>query len=128
MNISNYAENLLLNFILNSESATRPTSWYIGVYSDPAGLTGDEPTQELSGNGYSRQAATFIAASGGSLSNSNLITFQATGNWQPANYIGILDGATSGHLLFWGALQSSISLYNGGQILFPINSIKVYMN
>ena len=128
MNISNYAENLLLNFALNSQTATRPTSWYVGVYSDAAGLTTDEPTQELSGNGYSRQSVSFTAASGGSLSNSNLVNFQATGDWATANYIGILDGATSGHLLFWGALQSGISLANGGQILFPINSIVVYMN
>lgn len=128
MNVSNYGENLLLNFILNNQSVTRPSAWYVGLFSDNAGLSADQPSNELSGDGYSRQSITFSVASGGSLSNLNTITFQASGSWVPTNYVGIFDNSTAGNLLFWGALQSPVTLSNGGQIQFPINSITVSMN
>ncbi len=128
MNLSNYGENLLLNYILNAQSTTRPTSWYVGLFSDSPGLATDQPSTELSGNGYSRQGATFGAAIGGSTSNLNAITFAATGDWLPVTYAGIFDAASSGNLLFWTPLQSSISLSNGGQIIFAINTITATMN
>lgn len=128
MNVSNYAENLLLNYVLNTQSVTRPTSWYAALFSDNSGLQTDEPTTELSGNGYSRQSLTFTAAAGGSVSNLNGITFQATGDWLPTNYFGIFNTSTGGTLLFWGPLQAQITIGNGGQIQFPINSITVSMN
>ncbi len=128
MNLSNYGENLLLNYILNTQSTTRPTSWYVGLFSDSPGLATDQPSAEISGNGYSRQGVTFGTAIGGSTSNLNAVTFAATGNWLPVTYAGIFDAASSGNLLFWTPLQSSISLSNGGQIIFAINTITATMN
>ncbi len=128
MNLSNYGENLLLNFILNTESVTRPTSWYVALYSDAAGLSTDEPNTEVSGSGYSRLGVTFGPASNGTTSNLNAITFSATGNWSTANYVGIVSGASSGSLLFWAPLQQPITLTNGGHIQFGINTITATMN
>jgi hypothetical protein len=128
MNLSNYGENLLLNYILNSESATRPTAWYVGLFSDAAGLTADQPSTEISGNGYSRRGVTFGPSVGGVASNTNVITFSATGTWTPVTYTGIFDASSSGNLLFWAPLQTAISLSNGGQIIFAINTITATMN
>jgi len=125
INISNYAENLILQFMLRSDVVTRPSSWYVSIYSDSGTLTNDQPTQELSGNGYSRQSVSFTSAAGGSCSNSNLVTFQATGPWASANYLGITDALTGGNLLFWGEFENKFSLQNGGQILFAINTINI---
>lgn len=59
--LSDYAEKLLLDWMMTNGSATRPTAWYVALYtaapSDSGGGT------EVSGNGYSRQAVTFDAAS-----------------------------------------------------------------
>ena len=77
--LSDYAENLLLNWLMTAGAATRPTTWYVALYtaapSDSGGGT------EVSGNGYSRQSASWDTASGtgGTTANSGAISFTAAG-------------------------------------------------
>ena len=60
--LSDHAENLILNFLMTSGTATRPTAWYVALYtvapSDAGGGT------EVSGNGYSRQTVAWDTATG----------------------------------------------------------------
>ncbi len=128
INVSNYAENLILKFMLTTQSATRPTSWYVGFFSDPKGAVLDQPSTELSGSGYSRQSVSFSTPTTGSCSNTNAITFSATGTWTPANYVGVFDSVSSGNLLFWGELVNSIGLEAGGEIQFAVNTIIITMD
>lgn len=128
INISNYAENVLLNFILTTEAVTRPTSWYLALFSDAAGLQNDEPTQEFSGGGYSRQSVSFGAAAGGSCTNSTMALFQAGATWPYANYLGIMNASLGGSLLFWTEFANKYELAPGDQIQFAINTIKVSMD
>jgi hypothetical protein len=128
ISVSNYSENLILKFMLTTQSATRPTSWYVGFFSDSQGASVDQPSIELTGPGYSRQSVSFTTPTTGSCSNSNLITFTATGTWTPANYVGIFDSISSGNLLFWGELQTSIGLDADGEIQFAINTITISMD
>lgn len=128
MNLSNYAENMLLNFVLNNQTVVRPSSWYVGLFTDPAGLTSDQPSTELVGSGYARQSATFLPSNNGATSNSNTVIFSATGLWPTATYVGIFDNSTGGNLLFWTPFQSPITLDNAGQILFAINTIIASMD
>ena len=68
--LSDYAEKLLLDWLMTSGSATRPTAWYVALYtaapSDSGGGT------EVSTGGYARQSVVFDAATspGGTTSNS----------------------------------------------------------
>ena len=128
INASNYSENLILKFMLTTQSATRPTSWYVGFFSDSQGAPIDQPSTELTGAGYSRQSVLFTTPTAGSCSNSNLVTFTATGTWTPANYVGIFDSISGGNLLFWGELQTSIGLDADGEIQFAINTITISMD
>jgi len=70
--LSDYSEKLLLDWLMTTGSATRPTAWYVGLFtaapSDSGGGT------EVSGNGYSRQSVTFDAAAspGGTTSNTKV--------------------------------------------------------
>ena len=56
--LSDYLEKLILDYLMTTGSATRPTNWYVALYtaapSDSGGGT------ELSGSGYSREAVTII--------------------------------------------------------------------
>lgn len=125
INLSNFSENLILNFMLTGATVTRPTSWYVGFFSDAKGLLIDEPTIELSGAGYTRQPVSFSYPNNGSCSNTSAASFLATGDWLPINYVGIFNSFTNGDLLFWGELQNEISISDGGEIHFSINTITV---
>jgi hypothetical protein len=122
--LSDHAEKLLLDWLMTNGSATRPTAWYVALYtaapSDSGGGT------EVSGNGYSRQAVTFDAAStpGGTTSNSGAVTFTAAGgSWGTITHIGIHDASTSGNLLWHGSMTASKTIADGDTLEFAIGNI-----
>lgn len=122
--LSNYAEKLLLDWLMTTGSATRPTAWYVGLFtaapSDSGGGT------EVSGNGYARQSATFAAATSGAgtTDNSAAVTFTAAGgSWGTITHIGIFDALTTGNLLWHGAMTASKTIADGDTLEFSIGNI-----
>ena len=122
--LSDHSEALLLDWLMTTGTATRPTAWYVALYtaapSDSGGGT------EVSGNGYSRQAVTFDAASspGGTTSNTGDITFTAAGgDWGTITHIGIHDASSGGNLLWHGAMTASKTVADGDTLEFSIGNI-----
>lgn len=122
--LSDYAEKLLLDWMMTTGSATRPTTWYVALYtaapSDSGGGT------EVSGNGYARQSVTFSAASspGGTTSNTGAVTFTASGgNWGTISHVGIFDSLTTGNLLWHGSMTASKTINDGDTLEFAIGNI-----
>lgn len=129
--LSNYAENVAINYLLNASAVTRPTAWYVGLFSDTTGMTTDQPGSELTSGtaaGYARQSVTFNTATTGTCQNTNTPTFTASGAWPTANYVGVFDALTTGNLLFWGALTVSKTLANTDQMIFAANSISISLD
>jgi hypothetical protein len=124
---SNYTENLLLNWLLTTNSATRPTAWYVGLFtaapSDAGGGT------EVSGNGYARVATGTISVSGTdtTATNSAAIEFAAAsgGNWGTVTHAAIFDASTSGNMLAWAALTTSRTINDGDVFRIPAGSLTV---
>jgi hypothetical protein len=122
--LSDYAEKLLLDWAMTTGSATRPTAWYVALYtaapSDSGGGT------EVSTGGYSRQSVTFGAASspGGTTSNTGAVSFTASGaNYGTVTHIGIFDASTGGNLLWHGAMTASKTVNDGDTLEFSIGNI-----
>ena len=122
--LSDHAEALLLDWLMTNGSATRPTAWYVGLYtaapSDSGGGT------EVSGNGYAREAVTFAAATspGGTTSNTGAVTFTASGgDWGSITHIGIHDALSGGNLLWHGAMTASKTVNDGDTLEFSIGNI-----
>jgi len=122
--LSDHAEALLLDWLMTNGSATRPTAWYVALYtvapSDSGGGT------EVSGNGYAREAVTFAAATtpGGTTSNTGAVTFTASGgNWGSITHIGIHDAVSGGNLLWHGAMTASKTVNDGDTLEFSIGNI-----
>jgi hypothetical protein len=124
---SNYTENLLLNWLLTTNSATRPTAWYVGLFtaapSDAGGGT------EVSGNGYARVATGTISVSGTdtTATNSASIEFAAAsgGNWGTITHAAIFDASTSGNMLAWAQLTTSRTINDGDVFRIPAGSLTV---
>lgn len=122
--LSDYAEKLLLDWMMTTGSATRPTAWYVALYtaapSDSGGGT------EVSGNGYSRKAVTFDAAStpGGTTSNTGAVSFTAAGgDWGIVSHLGIFTASSGGNLLWHGAMTASKTIADGDTLEFAIGNI-----
>ena len=122
--LSDHSEALLLDWLMTTGSATRPTAWYVALYtaapSDSGGGT------EVSGSGYTRQSVTFDAATspGGTTSNSGDVSFTAAGgNWGTITHIGIFDASSAGNLLWHGAMTASKVVNDGDTLQFSAGNI-----
>lgn len=105
MSLSNNAETITLQWLLTNGSPTRPTAWYMSLYtSDPGD---DDSGTEVSGGSYARTAATFTV-SGDTASNSGAVEFPAaTASWGTVTHFGVHDALTSGNLIAHGSLTAS---------------------
>jgi len=122
--LSDYAEKLLLDFLMGGAAAGAPSSRHVALYtaapSDSGGGT------EVSGNGYARQAATWDAATSGAgvTANADAQSFTASGgNWGSITHVGIFDASSGGNLLWHGELTTARTVNDGDTITFAIGSI-----
>jgi len=122
--LSDHAEKLVLDWLMTTGTAARPTTWFVALYtaapSDSGGGT------EVSAGGYSRKSVTFNAAStpGGATSNSGVVTWTASGAaFGTVTHVGILDASTSGNLLWHGALSASKTVNDGDTIQFAAGNL-----
>jgi hypothetical protein len=125
--MSNYLENALINATLRNTSYTSPTTVYVGLYtSDP---TDANTGTEVSGGSYARTAATFGAPSNGTSLNDAAIEFpQCTSSWGTVGWIGILDAATSGNLMYHTALDISKTIDTGDIFKIAVGSLSVNLS
>lgn len=123
--LSDDAEKLLLDWLMTAGTATRPTAWYVALYtaapSDSGGGT------EVSTGGYARQSVTFAAATspGGTTSNTGTVSFTASGaDYGTVTHIGIHSAVSgSGNLLWHGAMTASKTIADGDTLEFSVGNI-----
>jgi hypothetical protein len=126
MSFSNTYETYILNWAFNASSVTRPTSWYIGLFtSDPGEAQGGT---ELSGSGYARQAATFTV-SGNAATTSNVIEYpSATGSWGTITHIAVYDALTGGNQIAYAALTTSKTIDTADILRIPAGDIDITLD
>ena len=123
--LSDYAEKLLLDYSMTTGSVTRPTAWYVALYtsapSDAGGGT------EVSGGGYARKTVAFAAATSGAgtTSNSGDVSWTASGAaFGTVTHIGIHSALSgSGNLLWHGAMTASKTVNDGDTLEFAAGNI-----
>lgn len=124
---SDYAENLVLNWLFTTNSVTRPTAWYVGLFTSAPSDTGGGT--EVSGNGYARKATGTITVSGtGTLAtNSSAIEFDPAsgGNWGTITHIAIFDALTTGNMLGWASLTTSRTINDGDILRIPAGDLDI---
>ena len=135
--MTDFLENTLVDVLLRGRSATingKTLSWsvaptlYLALFTAaPADAGGGT---EVTGGSYARaavacslanwagtqSAGSTLASSGtgGQTSNNAAIAFPApTANWGTITHFAIMDAASGGNMLLWGALTQSKTVNNG---------------
>jgi len=110
--MSDYLENEILDHILRNAAYTPASTVYIGLST--GSFNDDNSGTELSGNGYTRKAIAFDAASGGATDNTSAVDFDAaTGSWGSVSHFGLFDASSSGNLLIHGAFSAAKTVASG---------------
>jgi hypothetical protein len=139
--LSDYAEKALLDHLLGTAAFTSPSTVYVGLAtaSDSTGSTLENLeqgilTNEVVGNGYTRQAATFDAVTlgAGSTSNSGNITFTASGgNWGEITTVFLIDtdstsdSAGAGSILASGNITVPKDIQDGDSFQISTGSLTI---
>ena len=121
MALTNYLENALLNATVRNTTYTSPATVYLALYS--VAPTASTAGTELSGSGYSRQAITFNAPSGGAVTSNVTVTFgPATANWSTINATAVVNASTGGNIMYFtptagqNILSGSSLVIGGGNV------------
>jgi hypothetical protein len=120
---SDYAENLALKFLLTSDTATRPTTWYVGLFttatSDAGGGT------EVSGGSYARQPITFSVTTD-TATNASTITFPtASASWGSIGWVAIYTLSSGGNSLFHGAVTTAKTIDSGDTFQISASNLSI---
>jgi len=103
-NLTNTAENLILDHFLGVTAYTFDSTVFVGLYT--VAPTDSTSGTEVTGGSYARQAITFAAASGGATSNTTDVDF--TG--MPAATtvaVAVHTASTGGTMLMYGTLTTN---------------------
>jgi len=126
MSFTNAFETTILNWGFTVDSATRPTSWYVALYTVAPNDTGGGT--ELSGDAYVREASTF-SVTGDTASNTGAIEWAAaTGDWGTVVAIGVFDAVSAGNLLAYGNLTSSKTIQTGDIFRIPAGDLDITLD
>lgn len=124
---SDYTENLVLNWLLTTNSVTRPTAWYVGLFTAAPSDTGGGT--EVSGNAYARKVTGTMTVSGTATTATNdaAIEFAAAsgGNWGTVTHGAVFDAETGGNMLAWAPLTTSRTINDGDVFRIPAGSLTV---
>jgi len=126
MSFTDTFETRVLTWVFTASSATRPTAWFVALYTAAPNDTGGGT--EVSGAGYVRKAATFTV-SGDTASNSGAIEYPtATGNYGTVSHVGIFDASSGGNLIAYAALTVSKTISTGDVLRIPAGDLDVTLS
>ena len=124
---SDYTENLVLTWLFTGDSATRPTAWYVGLFTAAPSDTGGGT--EVSGSAYARKATGTITVSGTATTATNAaaIEFAAAsgGNWGTITHAAVSDASSGGNMLAWAPLATSRTINDGDVFRIPASSLTI---
>lgn len=116
---SDYLENAVLDHVLGNAAFTQPSTLYLGLFTNTSGsaaanLEAGVLTDEIEGGSYVRETISFSTASGGSADSEATVTFDAaTASWGEITHVAVLDAATGGNVLFYGAVTTPKTIESG---------------
>jgi hypothetical protein len=125
LSFSDTFETRVLTWVFTNGSATRPTAWYLALFTtDPADdASGTEVS--TSGTAYARQSATF-SVTGDTASNTAAIEFPtATASYGTVSHVGVFDASTGGNLIAHAALTTSKAIDTGDVFRVPTGELDI---
>jgi hypothetical protein len=128
MSFSNTFETHVLNYVFTATSVTRPTAWYLALFTSNPAEDASGTEVSTSGTAYARQSAAFTV-SGNTASNSAAIEFPtATASYGTVSHVGVFDASTSGNLIAYSALSTSKAIDTGDVFRVPSGDLDITLD
>lgn len=126
MSFSNTYETNVLTWTFTNSAVTRPTAWYLGLFTTAPGEAGGGT--EVSGGAYAREAVTF-SVSGDTATNTAALEFAvATADWGTITHVAVFDASTGGTQIAYAALTTSKTIATGDVLRVPANELDITLD
>jgi hypothetical protein len=126
VSFTNDLETRVLQWALTTGSPTRPTAWFVGLFTAAPGEAGGGT--EVSGGSYARQAVT-LSVSGNLATNAAAVEWPtATANWGTITHVAVFDASTSGNMLVYAALTTSKTISTGDVLRIPLGDLDITLD
>ena len=126
MSFSNTYETNVLTWTFTDGAVTRPTAWYVGLFTDNPGEA--QGGTEVSGGSYVREAVMFTV-SGNLATNSAVIEWPAaTATWGTITHVAIYDAASGGNQIAYAALNTAKTIASGDVLRIPTGDLDVTLD
>lgn len=125
MSFSDTFETRVLTWVFTNGSATRPSAWYLALFTtDPTDA--DSGTEvSTSGTAYARETVAFTV-SGDTATNSAAVEFAtATASYGTVSHVGVYDASTGGNLIAHAALSTAKTIDTGDVLRLPANDLDI---
>ena len=129
--LSDYMEDAIINF-MRAVAFPSPAPVYVALFTSESGVQANNPTSEVSGGSYARQAVTLNASSDGATENSADVEFpKATDGWGSIVCAAFVDHETNTN---WGVnvnvlmsltLVDNHTIESGDRFLIPAGDLDV---
>ena len=127
MSLTNTFETTVLTWLLTTDAATRPTTWYVALFTSDPTDTGAAGT-EVTGGSYARTAVTF-SVTGDTASNTAGVEFPAaTAAWGTITHIGVMDASTAGNMIVHAPLTTAKTIADGDVFRIPASSLDISLD
>ncbi len=128
MSFSNTFETHVLNYVFTATSVTRPTAWYLALFTSNPAEDASGTEVSTSGTAYARQSVSF-SVSGNLATNSAAVEFPtATASFGTVTHIGVFDASTSGNLIAYSALSASKAIATGDVFRVPSGDLDITLD
>lgn len=126
MSFSNTYETNVLTWTFTNSAVTRPTAWYLGLFTVAPGEGGGGT--EVSGGSYAREAVTF-SVSGDTATNTAAIEFPvATADWGTITHVAVFDASSGGDQIAYAALTTSKTIATGDVLRVPAGDLDITLD
>lgn len=126
MSLSNTYETDVLEWLFTGTSVTRPTAWYIGLFtSDP---TDAGTGTEVSGGSYVREAATFSVTGDTATTTAAIEWPVATAAWGTITHVAVHDASTGGNIIAYAALDASKTINTDDVFRIPAGDLDITLD
>jgi hypothetical protein len=126
MSLSNTFETTTLEWLFTTTSVTRPTAWYLALYTVAPGEGGGGT--ECSGTSYARQSFT-MTVSGNTATNTANVEYPTAGSsWGTIVAVGVLTALTGGTLIAYGDLTAAKTIATGDVLRVPAGDLDITLD
>ena len=128
MSFSNTYETNVLTWTFTAGAVTRPTAWYLALFTTNPAEDGSGTEVSGTGTAYVRQSVSFTVL-GNTASNSAAVEFPtATATYGTVTHVGVYDALSGGNLIAYAALTTSKAIDTGDVLRIPLGELDITLD